>query len=112
MDYALLWPLEGHDVYVGPRGLPELPERFNLDLRAERTFELRDRQMSVSLDLFNVMRSRAITELNTMVNNGPDYGFKVSQSLFSPGIDPNKYYKAVQERVPPRILRLGLAFYF
>lgn len=112
IDYKLLWPLEGHDVYIGPRGLPELPERFSLDLRVERTFELRDRTMSVSLDLFNAMRSRAVTRLNTMVNNGPDYGFRNSQSMFGPGIAPNQYYKAIEERVPPRSLRLGLSFWF
>ena len=53
-----------------------------------------------------------MTELNTMVNNGPDYGFRTSQSLFSPGIEPNLYFQAPQERVPPRSLRMGVAFYF
>jgi hypothetical protein len=47
-----------------------------------------------------------------MVNNGPDYGFNVSYSMFSPGIQLNQYYEAPQDRVPPRKLRVGLATYF
>jgi hypothetical protein len=66
----------------------------------------------VSLDAFNVLGSKAVTQLNTMVNNGPDYGFPVSYSLFSPGINPNQFYEAPQKRVAPRAVRLGLALYF
>lgn len=112
VDYALLWPLEGHDVFVGPRGRPTLPGQSILDLRLERMFLLQGRRVAASLELFNAFGSRAVTDLNTMVNNGPDYGFRVSYSLFSPGIAPNQYYEAPQERVAPRRLRVGLASYF
>lgn len=112
LDYMLLWPLEGHEVFVGPRGRPTLPGQSILDLRAERMFVWRGRDLSISADVFNVLGSRSITELNTMVNNGPDYGFPVSYSLFSPGIAPNQYYQAPQRRVAPRTLRLGVAAYF
>jgi hypothetical protein len=112
VDYALLWPLEGHDVYVGPRGLPTLEGTSVLDLRLERRLQVGGREWAVSVDAFNVLGNHAITELNTLVNNGPDYGFPVSYSLFSPGIEPNQYYKAPQVRVPPRSLRLGVTAYF
>lgn len=112
LDYMLLWPLEGHQVFVGPRGRPTLPGQSILDLRAERMFVWRGRDLAVSAELFNVLGNRAVTQLNTMVNNGPDYGFNVSYSLFSPGIAPNQYYQAAQERVAPRTLRFGLAAYF
>jgi hypothetical protein len=112
VDYALLAPLEGHEIYVGPRGRPAIPSRSSLDVRVERMFDYGGRPFSVSVDIFNLFRNRAVTKVNTMVNNGPDYGFKVSDSLFSPGILPNQYFKAPQERVPPRTLRLGAAFYF
>jgi hypothetical protein len=46
------------------------------------------------------------------VNNGPDYGFPKSYSLFAPSIEPNQFYQAVQERVRPRTVRLGVAWYF
>jgi hypothetical protein len=112
VDYALLWPLEGHEVFVGPRGGPTLDRQSILDLRLERAFRIQSRDVAVSLELFNVSGSRAVTRLNTLVNNGPDYGFPVSYSLFSPGIAPNQYYEAPQERVAPRKLRVGVATYF
>jgi hypothetical protein len=112
VDYQLLWPLEGHHLFVGPRGRPVLERRNVLDLRLERLFRPRGRVLAVSLDAFNVLRNEAVTKLNTMVNNGPDYGFRTSYSLFAPGIAPNQYYEAPQERSPPRYLRLGLALHF
>ncbi len=112
VDYRLLWPLEGQRVFVGPRGRPTLESQSILDLRLERAFHLRGRDLALSLDLFNVLGSRSVTKLNTLVNNGPDYGFPVSQSLFSPGIQLNQYYLAPQDRVSPRMLRFGVAAYF
>jgi hypothetical protein len=112
IDYMLLWPLEGHDVFVGPRGRPTLDSQSILDLRLERMFRYRGRDLAVSLELFNALGSRAVTRLNTMVNNGPDYGFPVSYSMFSPGIQLNQYYGAPQNRVAPRKLRVGVATYF
>jgi hypothetical protein len=47
-----------------------------------------------------------------MVNNGPNYGYKKTYSLFLPEIDPNQYYQAPQERVSPQTVRLGMAVYF
>lgn len=112
VDYMLLWPLEGHDMYVGPRGRPTLKSQSILDLRAERMFAFQGRQLSVSVDLFNVLGAKTVKDLNTLVNNGPDYGFPVNYSLFSPGISPNQYYQAPEERVAPRTLRVGFAAYF
>jgi hypothetical protein len=112
LDYRLLWPMEGHNIFVGPRGRPTLEARNFLDLRLERMFSFGGHELAVSLDWFNIFRSEAITRLNTMVNNGPDYGFGQSYSLFSSGISPNQYYKAAQERVAPTRVRLGLAFLF
>ncbi len=112
LDYRLMWPLEGHDIYVGPRGLPTLTRRNVLDIRLERIFRLQPYDVSVSLDWFNVFRAEGITALNTMVNNGPDYGFNKSASMFGGGISPNQYYEAPQERLSPTTVRLGFAVYF
>ncbi|MGW8268661.1 MAG: hypothetical protein ACWGSQ_20010, partial [Longimicrobiales bacterium] len=112
VDYRLMYPLEGHYVFVGPRGRPTLERQSLLDVRLERMFRFRGYDLALSLDVFNIMGSEAITSLNTIVNNGPDYGFSRSYSMFSPGIEPNQYYKAVQERVRPRTLRLGAAWFF
>ena len=112
VDYALMWPMEGHNIYVGPRGLPTLERRNVLDLRLERMFRLQRYDMAVSLDWFNVFRAEAITALNTMVNNGPDYGFNQSASMFGGGLSPNQYYQAPQERLSPTTIRLGFSIYF
>lgn len=112
VDFKFLWPMEGHNVYVGPRGRPTLPRRNILDLRLERMFRFQGRELSASLDIFNLLRAEAVTKLNTMVNNGPDYGYRKSYSMFVPEMEPNQYFEAVQERIRPRSLRLGFAAYF
>ena len=112
VDYRLMWPTEGQYVFVGPRGRPTMERQSILDIRLERVFDLRGYDLAVSLDVFNLWSTEAITALNTIVNNGPDYGFSKSYSLFSPGIEPNQFYQAPQERVRPRTIRLGAAWYF
>ncbi|MFC1574876.1 carboxypeptidase regulatory-like domain-containing protein [Gemmatimonadota bacterium] len=112
VDFRLLYPMEGHYVFVGPRGLPTLERRNVLDVRLERMFKLRDYDLAVSLDVFNILRNEAITSLNTIVNNGPDYGYSQSQSMFAPPLEPNQYYAAPQNRVKPRSIRMGMAVYF
>ena len=112
VDFKFLAPLEGDYVFVGPRGGPTLLPRNILDLRLERMFRFRGRELSVSLDAFNVLRAENITKLNTIVNNGPDYGFRKTYSLFVPEIEPNQYFQAPQERVRPQSFRLGFTAYF
>ena len=112
LDYRFLWPFEGHNVFVGPRGRPTLERRNVLDLRLERLFRLSGYDLAVSVDWFNILRAEAVTALNTMVNNGPDYGFSQSPSLFGGGIAPNQFFQAPQERLSPSTIRLGLAVYF
>jgi hypothetical protein len=112
VDYQLMWPMEGHHVYVGPRGRPTLERRNILDVRLERMFKVRGYDLAVSVDVFNIFRNEAITNLNTMVNNGPDYGYPTSTSMFAPPLEANLYYEAPLERVAPRTVRMGLAWYF
>jgi len=112
VDYKLLWPTEGQYVFVGPRGNPTLERQSILDMRLEKVFTFQGQRMAVSVDVFNLLSSEAITELNTIVNNGPDYGFSQRQSMFSPGIQPNQFYQAPQERVKPRTFRLGVSWFF
>jgi hypothetical protein len=112
LDYKLMAPLEGHFVYLGPRGRPQMERQSVLDLRLEKMFTFRGLDWAVSMDVFNVFREEAITRLNTIANNGPDYGYGDSQSLFAPPLEPNQYYMAPQQRVSPQTIRLGLAAYF
>jgi hypothetical protein len=112
LDYKFMWPLEGHYVFVGPRGRPTMERQSILDVRLERFFNVRGHQLAASLDVFNIWGSEAVTSLNTIVNNGPDYGYSQYQSMFGSGIQPNQFYQAVQERVRPRTIRVGATWYF
>lgn len=112
LDYKLFYPLTGHRIFVGPRGLPTLKHRANVDLRAEHPFELLGSEVAVSLELFNLFGDESVTELQTLVNNGPDYWHYLRGERPFNGISANQYYQAPQERVQPRSLRLGVVMYF
>lgn len=116
IPYSLITGLEGHYVFVGPRGQPQLRRRANLDLRLERMMNVGATRLGVSLDVFNVFGFETIQEVNTMVNNGRDYySWAGGSGVFGgdgPRVAPNQYYGAVLERVPPRVLRLGVRSYF
>ena len=108
LDYAFFAPLEGNYVYVGPRGLPELVERHNLDLHLERVFDVQGRQLAVSIDAFNTSNRKDITQVQTMVNNGQNYWPDLSWSATS----GDQFYLAPLQRVNPRVWRLGVTYYF
>gem|GEM_PF-2548055 len=111
LDHGFFWPAEGHWIFVGPRGAPQVRRRANLDLRMDRMFHLRGYDLAFAVDLFNVTDERSITRLNTMVNNGTAFWQERQTSLFGRTLS-NQYFTAPQERVPPRSLRLGLMVYF
>ncbi len=110
LDYGLFKTLEGNYVFVGPRGLPTLHARANLDLHLERLLDLRGRTLSLALDVFNVLGSKAITQVNTMVNNGVDYYPYLEKAWNSTPSD--QYFGAALDRVPPGTLRFSLMAYF
>jgi hypothetical protein len=110
LDYRLFYPLEGEYMFVGPRGLPQLEARSNVDLHLERPFDLGGRSLSVALDAFNVLGEKSVTQLNTMVNNGMDYWPDLAKPWNSTPSD--QYFEAVWQRVQPRILRFSLTAYF
>jgi hypothetical protein len=112
--HGLFEPLEGASLFVGPRGLPELEARSNLDLHLERLFDIRGQSLSLALDLFNVLGAKSVTQLNTMVNNGVDYYPNLTSNSVLPWdrIPSDQYFQAVWERVQPRILRFSLTAYF
>lgn len=112
LDYKLFYPLTGHRIFVGPRGLPTLKHRANVDVRVEHPFNLLDSEVAVSLELFNIFGDESVTDLQTMVNNGPDYWHYLRESQPFNGITANQYYQAPEERVQPRSIRLGLVMYF
>lgn len=112
----LLQDLEGHRVFIGPRGRPRYEARGMLDLRFERPIPLGgNREAQVTFELFNLMNMSTVTGVNTSVNRGRNFLYFLGPgqgSLFGGGADPNEYYKAVLERVPPRTIRLGTSVRF
>jgi hypothetical protein len=112
LDPAFFYTLEGHRTFVGPRGLQQHERRAQFDLHLERAFALGNRTWTVSLDLFNLLNSSSITELNRSVNRGQNYypdspqfeGFRV--------IEPGEFYRSVRQRVAPRTIRLGTRLEF
>jgi hypothetical protein len=106
---------EGHRVFIGPRGRPQYESRGMLDLRLERGIPFGGRREAlVTLELFNVMNMSTVTRVNTSVNRGRNFSWFLGPSaggLFQT-VNPNEYYKAVHERVPPRTLRIGTSVRF
>jgi hypothetical protein len=111
LDYRMFNSLEGNEIFVGPRGLPTLENRANWDIRLARPITVRGVDFELGLDLFNALGSKAITDVNTMVNNGRNY-YEFLEGTTRTSTTPwyrtpaNQYYKAVLQRVRPRTLRL------
>ena len=112
--HGILTPLEGHYMFVGPRGQPRHDTRARFDVRLDRPFRMGDLALRVSMDLFNIFGRDTPTAVNTLVNNGRNYTYDVERTTGLPwsGIDPAEYYRAIQDRVMPRTLRLGMTVEF
>jgi len=106
IDYRLAEPLEGHHVFIGPRGQRELERQSIADLRLEKTFQLRGRTLGASLDVFNLFRCEAKTRVTDLVNHSP-YHWRKGQTEWG-DIPPNERYGATLERVRPQTIRIGL----
>ena len=105
--------IEGNDVFIGPRGAPQMAGRGSLDLRLERVFELPSFDLGVALDVFNVGGSKALTEVQTMVNHGTRsyYFFDAIDTPFRRAW-AGTWYQSPLARVSPRRVRLGMTAYF
>jgi hypothetical protein len=117
LDYKLMDALEGHELFVGPRGMPQLDTRVNWDIRLARPFTIQGMDLELGMDLFNVTGSEAVTEVNPMVNNGRNYYAFLDDSDQITGtpwyrIPDNQYFRAVLERVRPRTLRMTVTARF
>jgi hypothetical protein len=74
--HELVSEFEGHRVFIGPRGRPQLESRGMLDLRLERPIPLGGgREAQITLELFNLMNMSTITGVNTSVNRGRNFTY-------------------------------------
>jgi carboxypeptidase family protein/TonB-dependent receptor-like protein len=94
----LLRSINGHRLFVQPRGTYRYEARTSLDLHLERGFPVGRTELVMALDGFNVLGDRSVAEIQTAVDAaagffGSDYG-------------------RVRSRVPPRTLRLGVGVKF
>jgi len=94
----LLRSVNGNRLFVQPRGTYRYEVRTSLDLHLERSFPSGRTEMVVSLDGFNVLGDRSVTEIQIAMNAAA--GFFESD------------YGRVRGRVPPRTLRLGAGVRF
>jgi hypothetical protein len=106
-------PLEGQQVFIGPRGQPQLETFSNLDLRLERIFELNRFDLGLSFDMFNALGADAVTRVQNLLNHGQGfhYLFKDGSTAFRK-VWAGKGFRSPLERAAPRRLRLGMTVYF
>lgn len=107
VDWRLVAPMDGHRVFVGPRGLQHHRRRALFDVHLERVIESGIADLALSLDLFNAFGTETVTGVQTLVNDGQNFYPDVPTAT-----DLNQFYRSVLERVPPRTLRMGVAAYF
>ena len=103
----LLTGVAGQPVYVLPRGARGMPFRSVVDLHLERGVRHRGMEWVATLDAFNVLGMSTPTRYNAVVNGDITAG-----SPIGGGVEPEKQFGAVRERVRPRSLRLGTALRF
>lgn len=109
MFYGYLKDMEGHNVFLGPRGGMQHRDRVRFDIHLEREFNVGPAGWTLSLDVFNLLNYGTITEVNPSVNHGRDYYYFLpggGTGLFR-NIESNQYFKAALDRVPPRMVRIG-----
>jgi hypothetical protein len=96
IDHTVFRPVSGQRIFLEERGSRTYPDRVTVDLHLERAFRLARAEWVVSLDGFNVLGNRAITEANVAID---------SQS------DPNATgdFATARARVAPRTITVGTA---
>jgi len=99
LDDGLFHRALGQTILLEERGNRKYQSRFNLDLRLEKEFALRDVRWVATLDLFNATESDAIVQRNLTIND------QIST-------DPTSTFAAPRLRVAPRSLQFGMRVTF
>jgi hypothetical protein len=107
-------PLEGQDVFIGPRGNEQTERYSSLDLRVERVFEFPSFSLGLAFDLFNALGVDSVTEVQNLLNHGQRLGyyhFEDASTSFRK-LWAGKWFGSPLERAAPRRLRVGMTAYF
>lgn len=112
IDHKFVLPLAGHNVFVGQRGYREYENWATVDARLEREFDVGGTGLVLTLEAYNLLNDDTVIEHNRSVNHGKNFYYFLSDRGAIGGADPNDYFQAVQERIAPRRLRLGLLVRF
>jgi hypothetical protein len=107
-------PLEGQDVFIGPRGGEQTERYSNLDLRIERVFQLPAFSLGITLDLFNALGADPVTKVQNLLNHGQRlsyYRFENASNDFRK-LWAGKWFGSPLERAEPRRIRMGMTAYF
>ena len=99
LNRALFSAVSGQQVFIEPRGSRQLPTQVSLDLRVQRPFPVRGKDLIVGIELFNVFNGQSASEVKTSVNN---------QSIG----DKTSLAGAVRLRQQPLTLRLSTQLRF
>ncbi|MBW3572389.1 MAG: TonB-dependent receptor, partial [Gemmatimonadetes bacterium] len=103
----LITSVAGQPVFVLPRGERAMPFRSVVDLHLERGVRQGRAEWTLTMDAFNVLGMSTPTRYNTAVNGAIGAGGGPSG-----GVEPEREFGAVRERVRPRSVRLGAAVRF
>jgi len=107
-------PMEGQDVFIGPRGNEKLEGYSKLDLRVERVVSLGPARLGMALDLFNALGNQSVTQVQTLLNHGQRlsyYRFEDASNDFRK-LWAGKWFGSPLARANPRRLRVGMTVYF
>jgi hypothetical protein len=99
---GLVYSVAGQRVFIEERGSGRYGDRHTLDVRFDREIPGTDGRFRATIDIFNLWNSGAPTRILRELNQGTTF----LSPILTP--DPNQLHGAVQERLQPRTLRIGI----
>jgi hypothetical protein len=107
LDPGMLEGAVGERVLIEQRGSFQHTRRANLDVRLERGFHIGGWEVAATFDVFNVFNFDTVIDANMATNQGRNFIGGTGRAA-----DPNAFFRAVRDRVPPRTLRIGTSISF
>jgi hypothetical protein len=111
LDPQLIEALEGHMIFIGPRGRWWLERQSVADMSLEKSFSIGRRLVSATVDIFNLFRCEAVTERNGLVNHRPIYWNSNLGDKWN-GVLTKDRFGSILARVAPQTVRVGVTVHF